>query len=345
MASFDPTLGRYSEARTESFYERLTERAGQLPGAVSAGVAELVPMSNDSDRWPIVPEGYRLPAGSESVRVFTNIVGGDYFSTVDIPILRGRPFGPGDTAESPRVAVVNEHLAQTFFPHQDPLGKRFRLFGAGGPWVEIVGLARQSNYQMLMEQPEDALYLPLAQNHRNEMTLLVRTAGPSESLAAPLRELVRSMDSDQPMFGVRTMEAYFRDRATKLLALLASFVGGMGLLGLILALAGIYAVMAWSVTRRMREIGIRMAVGASQATVLGMILKQGFRLSAAGVVIGLALSLAFGRALTAGMGTPPLNVPVLVAVAFGLLSLALAGAYVPARRASKVDPIAVLRQE
>jgi predicted permease len=345
MASFDPTVARYSEAQTQSFYERLTERAQQLPGAVSACVAELVPMSNDADRQPIVPEGYQLSAGTESVRVFTNIVGGDYFSTVDIPILRGRAFRPSDTAESPRVAVINEHLAQTFFPRQDPIGKRFRLPGASGPWVEIVGLARQSNYQMLIEQPEDALYLPLTQNHRNELTLLVHTAGPSEALAAPLRELVSSLDADQPMFGLRTMEEYFRDRATKLLALLASFVGGMGLLGLILALAGIYAVMAWSVTRRQREIGIRMAVGADRVTVLGMILKQGFRLSATGVVIGLALSLAFGRALTAGTGAPSLNVPLLAAVTLGLLTLAAAGAYVPARRASKLDPITVLRQE
>jgi hypothetical protein len=302
-------------------------------------------MSNNSDRQLIVPEGYQLPAGTESVRVFANIVSDDYFSTLDIPILRGRAFGSNDAAESPRVAVVNEHLAQTYFANRDPIGKRFRLGGPRGPWIEIIGLARQSNYQMLIEPPEDALYLPLTQNYRSEMTLLVHTAGPSESLVLPLRDLVRSLDSGQPMFGVRTMEEYFHDRATKLLTLLASFVGGMGLLGLILALSGIYAVMAWSVTRRMREIGIRMAVGADRATVLGMILKQGFRLSATGVVLGLALSLAFGRALTAGTGAPALDVPVLAAVSVGLLALALAGAYVPARSASKLDPITVLRQE
>ena len=345
MASFDPTLARYNEAETQSFYKRLTERAQQLPGAVSASVAELVPMSTHPDEQLIVPEGYRLPAGSESVRVLTNVVIGDYFSTLDIPIPRGRAFRRSDTAESLRVAVVNEHLAQTYFPNQDPIGKRFRLFGASGPWVEIVGLARDSKYMFVLEPPSDFLYLPLTQNHRNAMTLLVHTAGSSETLAAPLRDLVRSLDADQPMFGLSTMEQYFRDRATKVLTLLTGFVGGMGLLGLILALAGMYAVMAWSVARRLREIGIRMAVGADRVDVLGMILKQGFRLSVTGVAIGLALSLAFGRVLTAGMGAPSLNVPVLVVASFGLLALAAAGAYVPARRASKLDPIMVLRQE
>ncbi len=345
MASFDPALARYSEGQTRDFYKRLAEGARPLPGVVSATVSELVPMSNYPDEQQIVPEGYRLPPGTESVHVFANVVGGDYFSTLDIPILRGREFRASDTAESPRVAVVNEHLAQTFFPNQYPIGKRFRLGGTSGPWVEIAGLAKDSKYMMLVEPSVDFLYLPLTQNHRNEMTLLVHTSGSSETLAAPLRELVRSLDSDQPMFALRTMEQYFRDRATKLLTLLASFVGGMGLLGLILALSGIYSVMAWSVTRRQREIGIRMAVGANRVTVLGMLLKQGLRMSAAGVAIGLALSLAFGRALTAGMGAPSASVPVLAAVSAGLLAMAAAGAYLPARRASKLDPITVLRQE
>lgn len=345
MASFDPTLARYDDARIQSFYKSLTERAGQLPGAVSASVAELVPMSNHPDEQLIVPEGYRLAPGTESVRVFTNVVSRDYFSTLDIPILRGRAFRSSDTAESPRVAVVNQHFARTFFPNQDPIGKRFRLWGASGPWVEIAGLARGSKYMMLMEPPLDFVYLPLTQNHRNAMTLLVRTVGSSESLAAPLRDLVRSLDSDQPLFALRTMEQYFRDRATRLLALLTGFVGGMGLLGLILALSGIYAVMAWSVARRIREIGIRMAVGASRVNVLGLILKQGFRLSVTGIAIGIALSLAFGRALTAGMGAPSLDVPIVVVVSVALLAMAAAGAYVPARRASKLDPITVLRHE
>ncbi len=345
MASFDASLARYNEAKAQDFYKRLRERAAQLPGAVSATVAELLPMSNlPDDQW-IVPEGYKMPKGTESFHIFANIVGPDYCATLGIPVLRGRAIGLNDTATSPRVAMINEHLAKTYYPGQDPVGKRFRLGGPRGEWVEIVGVAKQSTYQFLVEPPLDAVYLPLAQNYHSRMALMVRTAGPSETVLPALRELVRSMDADQPMFAVRTMEEYFRDRATKTFALLAGFVGGMGLLGLILALSGLYAVMAWSVARRMREIGIRIAVGAGRVAVVGMVLKQGLRLSAIGVGIGLALSLLFGKALTEGMGVPSFSVPMLALVVLGLLAMAAAGAYVPARRAAQHDPITVLRQE
>jgi ABC-type antimicrobial peptide transport system permease subunit len=198
---------------------------------------------------------------------------------------------------------------------------------------------------MLVEPPLDFLYLPLTQNHRNGMTLLVRTAGGSGSVAGPLRDLVQSMDVDQPLFAARTMEDYVHDRATKTLNVLTNLVGGMGLLGLILALSGTYAVMAWSVARRRREIGVRMAVGADRVAVLGMVLKQGLRLSAIGIAIGLAVSLAAAKALTAAIGTPSLSVPILMMVPLAVLAMVAASAYIPARRAARLDPIAVLREE
>jgi predicted permease len=345
MASFDPTLARYNDAQTQAFYKRITERARQLPAVVSASLAELVPMANNPDPQLMVPEGYHLPPGKEAISVGTDVVSEDYFSTVDIPIVKGRAFRASDTADSPRVAVANEHFAQTYFPNPDPIGKRFRLGGAEGPWVEIVGLAKMSKYVMLVEPPFDFVYLPLSQNHRSEMTLLLQSAGRPENLAGPVRDLVRSLDSDQPVFAVRTMEEYFQDRAVKVVTILTGMVGGMGLLGLILALSGLYAVMAWSVARRRREIGIRMAVGADRVAVLGMVLRQGLKLSVAGIFIGLALSLAFGRALTAGVGAPSFSVPILVLVPLALLGMTVLGSYLPARRASLLDPITVLRQE
>lgn len=177
------------------------------------------------------------------------------------------------------------------------------------------------------------------------MTLLVQSAGPADSLAAPLRDLVRGLDSDQPVFAVRTMEEYFQDRAVKVVTIFTGIVGGMGLLGLILALSGLYAVMAFSVTRRRREIGIRMAVGADSVAVLGMVLRQGLKLSLMGIAIGLALSLPFGKVLSSGIGLPSFSVPVLVLVSLALLVMTVLGSYLPARRASLVDPITVLRQE
>jgi predicted permease len=345
MAGFNPELARYNEAQTQAFYKILIEKVRQLPGVVSASLSELVPMANHMDTKLVAPEGYQMPKGRDSDDVLANVVGEEYFSTLGIPLLEGRGFGAADTADSPRVAVVNEHFAKKYYPGRDAVGKRLRLGGAQGRWVEIVGVAKQSKYAVMIEPPWDFLYLPFSQNHRTAMTLMVQTAGPSESLAPALRNLVRSLDSNQPLFALRTMEEYFHERATKVFALLTGMVGGMGLLGLILALSGLYAVIAWSVARRSREIGIRMAVGADRITVLRMVLKQGLRLSLVGIAIGFALSLLFSRALTAGMGVPSFSVPILVLVPLVLLAMTALGAYVPARRAARLDPLTVLKQD
>lgn len=345
MASFNPALARHNEVDSQEFYKRLTDRGGQLPGVVSASMAEVVPFSPMPDQQLIVPEGYRLPAGQDSLSVLANVVSDDYFRTLDIPIVKGRGFQPGDTKDTPPVAVVNEQFARLYFPGGDPLGKRFRLGGPDGRWVQVAGVARMSKYIIAFEPPMPFFYLPLRQNHRPSMTLLLHTAAPSRTLAAPLRELVRSLDSGQPIFALRTMEEYFEERSTKLLLVLEGLVGGMGLLGLFLALSGLYAVMAWSVARRRREIGIRIAVGAGRGSVLSMVLRQGIRLSLVGLTGGMALSLLFGKVLTAGAGVPSFHVPTLIVVALSLLAMTALGAYIPARRASRVDPITVLRQD
>ena len=345
MAAFNPTLARYNEAQTQVFYRSLTEKAGQLPGAESASLAELVPLSNHTADRLVTPEGYQFPAGRDSESVLTNTVSEDYFSTLAIPILRGRGFRASDTADSPRVSVANEHFAKTYYPGGDPIGKRFRLGGPRGDWVEIVGVAKQSKYSILVEPPQSFVYLPFSQHYRAEMMLLVQTSGPSQSVAPALRSLVRSLDADQPVFALRTIEEYVHDRATRVLSVLTGMVGGMGLLGLILALSGLYAVIAWAVARRSREIGIRMAMGADRVGVLRLVLSQGLRLSLAGIVAGLALSLLFSRALTAGMGVPSFSAPTLVLVALVLLAMTAVAAYVPARRASRLDPLTVLKQD
>jgi len=345
MASFDTTLARYDDVRSRVFFKRLVEKARELPGVVSASLAKQPPIANNIDDQAIVPEGYRLPPGREAVAVVTNTVSEDYFSTFNIPIVSGRGFKDSDTADSRRVAVVNQRLAEKYFPNQDPVGKRFRLDGPQGQWVEVVGVAKNSKYLMMVEPPFDFVYFPVTQKHRSSFTLFLQTSGPSGTAAAPLRDLVRSLDPGQPMFGVRTMEEYFENRAVKSVTVVTALVGGMGLLGLALALSGLYGVMAFSVARRTREIGIRMAVGAARTTVLGMVLRQGLKLSVVGAAIGLVLSVAAGRVISASAGTPSFNVPTLVFVVAALIGITAIGAYVPARRASKLDPITVLRQD
>ncbi|HEY1220052.1 MAG: ABC transporter permease [Bryobacteraceae bacterium] len=345
MASFDPQLVHSTGQQARDFYQRLVQDARQLPGATSAAVAELVPLSNHMGSMNIVPEGYQSPKDSNSVYVHKNVVSGGYFSTADIPILQGRGLLETDTANSPRVAVVNQRFAETYWPNQNPVGRRFRLGGPEGDWVEVVGLAAISKYNALQEPPLEFFYLPLSQNFRTEMTLMVATSGPSESLAQPLRRLVRTIDSNQPVFALSTMEEYFRDRATKVMNTLAGLVGGMGLLGLALALSGIYGVMSWSVARRRREIGIRMAVGADRPAVVGMVLTHGALLGAWGAAIGLALSLWLGRGLGASLFMPALDWRIAALVALTLFAMTLAGAYIPARRAARLDPNQVLREE
>ncbi len=345
MAGFDPQLVHSTDQQARDFYERLVRGAGRLSGATSATLAELVPMSNHMDSLAIVPEGYQMPKDSTSVDVEKNVVGAGYFRTVGIPILQGREFLESDKTDSPRVAIVNERFAERYWPNQNPIGKRFRLGGLAGDWVEVVGLARMSKYNALVEPPMTFIYLPLSQNFRTEMTLLVATSGPSDGLAQPLRRLVKSTDANQPVFALRSIEQYFYDRATHVMNTLTAMVGGMGLLGLALALSGIYGVMSWTVARRRREIGIRMAIGAGRPAVVGMVIKHGAQLGAWGAAIGLALSLWLGRGLSANMFMPPLDWRIAIVVAAALFAMTLAGAYVPAYRAARVDPNKVLREE
>ena len=293
----------------------------------------------------LVPEGVKMPPGTEAISVVSNTVSQGYFDALNVPIVQGRGFQETDRAESPPVAIVNELFARKYYPNRSPIGKRLRLKGDKDAVIEIVGVARQSKYFFLVEPPVEYLYRPLSQNPQQAMTILVETAGPSSAAAAPLREIVRSLDAGQPMYGVRTMEEVFDQRAIKTLGILTEAIGAMGLLGLVLAMVGLYGLMSYSVSLRAREIGIRMAIGAARSGVLGMVMKQGMVLAAAGVSIGLVLCLLASNAVTAAVGVPSFNLPLVGLVTAGLVAAAALGAYAPARRASRLDPNAVLRQE
>ena len=217
-----------------------------------------------------------------------------------MPLLEGREFQKTDRADSPRVAIVNEQFVRKYYPNQDAIGKRFRLNGPDGPFVRIVGVAKMSKYVFPVEPTMEYVYMPLAQNPISRaagmrvdgMTLMLETAGPSSAAAEPLRDLVRRLDSRQPIYGIRSIEEIFDVRATQTISILVGTFAGLAMLGLALALVGLYGLMTYSVSLRQREIGIRMAIGA--ATVVNMVLKQGMILAGSGVVIGLLLSLAAG---------------------------------------------------
>ena len=345
MASFNPALARDSTEQTQEFYRRLQEQARTLPGVKSAALAQAMPMVPASPAIRVIPEGVPLPTGTEAVSAFMNTVSEGYFRTLGVPLVKGREFEVTDRADSARVVIVNEQFAHKYYPNQDAIGKRLRLYGADGPFAEIVGVAKQGKYVFPVEPPMDYLYLPLAQNPPPDMTLMLETEGPSAGLTGLLRDMVRSLDSRQPIYGVRTMEEFYAVRAHKTLGMVTDAMAELGILGLVLALVGLYGLMTYSVSLRQREIGIRMAIGADPPTVVRMVLTQGMILAGSGVVIGLSLSLAAAKPTAALVQGHGFNLPLVALVTIALLGMAALGAYIPARRASRVDPNTVLRQE
>jgi predicted permease len=345
MMTFDPSLVRYSDSQTREFFKQLVERARLAPGVQSAALTRVIPMGPDQHVRNVAPEGYQFPQGKETATHFANVVGDGYFQTMRVPMVKGRAFLPTDTADSPRVAIVNEEFASRYWPNQEAVGKRFRLNRANGPWVEVVGVSKTGVCLWIAEPPTPFLYLPLAQNPQERMTLIAESAGESSALAAPLREVVRSLDPNLPVFDVRTMESFYEMRAVSTPTMIIQTVGIMGLMGLLLAVSGLFGLVSYSVSRRTREIGIRMAIGADRLSVLGMVLRQGLGLGVAGVVIGIGLSLAAGPLVLSVFGAAGNDPWSYVIVVVCMLAVTMAASFLPARRASKVDPIRALRYE
>jgi predicted permease len=345
MASFNPSLARDSQEQSKQFYRRLLDQARTLPGVKSAALTQAMPIVPSSRGTRVIPEGFQLPSGTEGVLVFSNAVSEGYFGTIGVPLVKGREFQLTDREDAPRVAIINEQFARKYYSNRDPIGHRLRLNSADGPLVEIIGVAKQSRYVFPVEPPTEYLYLPLAQTPVTSMTLMLETEGPSSAAAEPLRDLVRRLDSRQPIYGVRSMEEFFDVRVTKTFGLFLKAIGGLGILGLALALVGLYGLMSYSVSLRQREIGIRMAIGADPGGVVGMVLKHGMLLAGSGAAIGVLLCLAASRPTAALVGGRGFNWPLVALVTIILLGMAALGAYLPARRASQVDPNTVLRQE
>jgi predicted permease len=309
-----------------------------------------MPMDGLPPSLTIVPEGFQFPSGQENATVARSIVDEHYFDTIGLPILKGRGFRATDSAGAPNVAVVNDVIAQRYWPGQDPIGKRFRLDNSAGPWVEIVGVAKTSKYGFIIERPLEFVYLPYRQRPPESMFLLVRSLDDPTSLVTPLREVVRGLDADLPISNTRTMDELYRLRNVVILNVIVSLVAAMGMMGLVLALVGLYGLVAYAATRRTKEIGIRMVIGAGRSDVVRMVLGQGFVLAIAGLGVGLLASAGAARALerifSGGVGGDGrTDYVAFLLVASAVLVVTLFAAYVPARRASLVNPTDALRHE
>jgi predicted permease len=346
LTHLDPGLARYDQHQSDTFYQLLKQRLASTPGVTSVALTSFVPLSQGGGNVvAIVPEGVDLPPGTEDLPVAAARVDEGYFDTIGIPIVSGRGFHVTDTPDSPRVAIVSRGMASRYWPDENPLGKRIRVMGPNGPWAEVVGVAADAKFRLFTHTSTPFVYLPRLQNPSTRSTLVVRTEAESAAAAALVRTAIMETDHDVPMLAMQTMEAFYHASAKNLNTVVVRTVAGMGILGLVLALVGLYGLTAYAVSRRTREIGIRMAVGALPTSVLRMILRQGSMPSVAGVAVGVLASGAVGRLIQSvfpntapDVVTYSLIVPVVVVVA-------MLAAYIPARRAARIDPLSALRQD
>jgi predicted permease len=345
----DPKQIGYDDARTMTFFDELQRRAAALPGVESAAMAFSTPMSYLVGGGAIYIENQPVPASGQPPASFMNRVGRNYFPTMGIPIVRGRAFIEEEehyTPKTRRVAIVNELMAEKYWPGEDPLGKRFRIYDPDGPPLEVIGVARDSKYVLIFEQPRPFFYLPI-ERQISLRTLHVRAFNNPAALAPLIEREIKDLAPELPIADLQTMRQSLAGLFGFLIFRVGSIqAGGMGILGLLLALIGVYGVVSFGASLRTREIGIRVALGAQPADVLKLILGQGLQLVAAGLVIGLGVAIAISRTLAANL--PLVNGSdwtAFIAVAAGLAALALWSCYIPARRATRVPVTTALRHE
>jgi macrolide transport system ATP-binding/permease protein len=349
MVSFDPRLMQYNATQTKQFYKLLRERVRVAPGVRSASLMMNVPLGlseEDTEAVAFVPDGFQMPRDRESFTSPMNTVDEAYFDTMGIPILRGRAFLATDTADSPRVAVVNEQLAKHYWPDGDAVGKHIRLENSTGTPVEIVGVAQTIKYENTFEKPMDFAYVPLAQHPKARMILMLRSVGDPLQLLQPVKDVVRSLDPNLPMLHTMGYEDLFLNQAVRGPQIAIDLVGAMGAVGVVLAIAGLYGLVAYNVSRRTHEIGIRMALGAERSHVLRLVMGKGLVLVAMGTVIGLAMGFAVEQLMNSMLFVAGrIDIVAYFIVVPSLLLVTMLAAYLPARKASRISPTQALRYE
>jgi predicted permease len=342
VVAFNVTDQGYNEGRGREFERQALERAAAVPGVVSASLAKDVPF-NVSLARTVLPEGQEDTAAGRGRFTLMSVVWPGYLRTVAIPILRGRDLSPLDTAATPRVVIVNEAAAMTYWPGENPIGKRIRFFGDNAP-AEVVGVARNANYQAIGERPQALIYGSLVQYYFPTAVLYVRTRGDPEAVSAAVRRQVQRLDRNlllqsESIAGI-IRESLWAER------LFAGLLGVFGGLALVLAAIGIYGVVSYSVNRRVREIGVRMALGATPANIQTMVLREGIRLVAMGVLAGMVMALIGARAVKGMLLAPsPRDAATFVLVPAILALVAVLACWWPAARATRIEPARALREE
>jgi putative ABC transport system permease protein len=339
---------RYREPQQRAaFYQQALEQIRALPGVQAAGAISVLPLSGSNSSGSFRIEGREVPQNQSPPHGDRWAATAGYFETMKIPLVRGRFFNERDVADAPGVAIIDETMARKYWPNEDPVGKRITFEGPrdNPRWREIVGIVGHVKHRGLEGESRVQYYIPHGQRAQAGMFLAIRTTGNPSDLAGPVRGVLRNLDKDMPVFRVNTMEQVVADSMT-LRRFTLSLLGIFAAIALILALVGLYGVLSYSVTQRSHEIGIRMALGARGADVLALVVKQGMRLTGLGIGIGLVGAFGLTRLMkTLLFGIGAADPLTYVAIAGLLATIALLACWLPARRATKVDPMIALRYE
>jgi macrolide transport system ATP-binding/permease protein len=338
----NPEQTGYDAVRLKAFHLDVRDRVSTLPGVEAVSWASNMPFWSSPSRGVLI-EGQQQARKSETLSTVTNTVDVDYFKTVRIPLLQGRTFADSDQDGSLPVAIINEDLARRYWPDGNALGRAFRLVGDTVA-RQIVGVVKTSNYTTIGEAPQPCIYLPLRQNPGGNLSLYVRTAGdPSQVLEAVQRE-IKAIAPNVEVSDVRT-GTILMSQVLWSARMVLGMLGVFGLLALALASVGLYGILAYSVSGRQHEIGVRMALGASRSAVLRLVVREGMMLVAIGVGIGLSISLLIGRVFSRMLfGLSPADPLSLAGASAVLILVSMLACYLPALAASRMDPMKALRE-
>ena len=345
LFSLNPLMTGYRENQLVSLYERLLDRFNTIPGVRSATFSVHSPLSSGFSSTQVRVEGNKTTA--ELAPVGVEAVGPEYFRTLETPVLSGRDFTAADRSGTPKVAIMNRTAAHFYFGDINPIGRRVSLPGYRGDssWLEIVAVVEEAKYHDLREQPLPMVYIPLFQSPESGVTFELRAAIPPANIATAVINAVKATDGRLPVFGIKTLSNQLDDSLVQE-RLVASLSSAFGVLALLLASVGLYGLMAYAVNRRTNEIGIRMALGAKPLQIAGMVLRETLLLVTMGLVIGIPASMLAARLIASELyGLQPNDAITIALATLVTAGIAALAGYVPARRASRVDPMIALRYE